>query len=168
MHGRSTCLLVVGLLVFTLGQLLAGDETNLGGAVPVPSRQGPRGDRVDEMVHFPIAEGETPPEYLLFEKEWEGLTDSTMQPRLFPNPFEEQGTTISMSLPQSGRLTAAVYNAQGELVQRLVQSEPVGAGGYSLMWDGKDQFGHSVGAGTFLCRISTDDIGCVVKITKSR
>jgi flagellar hook assembly protein FlgD len=60
-----------------------------------------------------------------------------------------------------------VYRADGRPVRTLVNSR-VNAGDCSVTWDGRDDFGHTVGAGTYLCRICTDAFTSTVKVTKSR
>ncbi len=74
-----------------------------------------------------------------------GLTASN-----YPNPFNS-GTLIRFTVGplaahQPTRLT--VYNMQGQPVRCLVES-PLGAGHYSVRWDGRDETGTPVASGTY-------------------
>ena len=70
----------------------------------------------------------------------------------YPNPFNPE-TTISYTLPASGPVSLEIYNSRGQLVRRLLHEEQP-AGGHSLVWNGKDDTGHSVASGLYLCRIA--------------
>jgi hypothetical protein len=98
------------------------------------------------------------------ERPW----DPTLQPRTRPNPFGSAGTRIQMALPSSSiNATAAVYSTEGRLVRRLHLSR--GPNGLcEFPWDGKDETGSSVGAGTYLCQITAGDMHKVVELVKSR
>jgi hypothetical protein len=78
-----------------------------------------------------------------------------------PNPFGPNGTTIHMTPAGAVRATAEIFDATGRLVCRL-------GSGSSLFWDGTDETGNKVGAGTYLCCVRTDDSERVVALTKSR
>lgn len=61
-----------------------------------------------------------------------------------PNPFHS-GVTLRADGDLS--LEAAVYSSAGELVRRIAESAS------ELYWDGSDQAGRRVRAGTYFCRI---------------
>jgi len=76
----------------------------------------------------------------------------------YPNPLQLTnaagkiaGTRITFDLPSHTRGTATlrVYNTLGQLVRTLVQRE-LAAGKFQTWWDGKDEAGRSVAAGTYL------------------
>ncbi len=89
-------------------------------------------------------------------------------PLAYPNPCGMNGADIQLSIPRRSRIALAVYSAEGELVRTLMSSRIVQPGTIQVSWDGKDDAGHSVAAGTYLCQVTTDDAHRVVKITKSR
>jgi hypothetical protein len=70
----------------------------------------------------------------------------------YPNPFNPS-TTIGYRLPASGRTTLKVYNLLGQEVRTLVDG-PQMAGGYEVVWDGKDATGRAVPSGVYLCRLA--------------
>lgn len=71
----------------------------------------------------------------------------------YPNPFNPQ-TTITFTVPDQTleQVTVSVYNSCGQMVRRL-HDGPVAAGIYSVIWDGRDFSGHSVGSGIYVCRL---------------
>jgi hypothetical protein len=98
------------------------------------------------------------------EKPW----DPTIQPRTRPNPFGNDGTRIRMALPSNSiNASAAVYSTEGRLMRKLNMNR--GPDGLcEFPWDGKDETGRSVGAGTYLCQITAGDMHKVVELVKSR
>jgi hypothetical protein len=99
-----------------------------------------------------------------------GRTNSVADamPLVYPNPCGRNGADIQLSLPRRSGVTLAIYSAEGELVRTLLRNQIVNPGTLQVSWDGKDNAGHSVAAGTYLCRVNTDDAHRVVKVTKSR
>jgi len=89
-------------------------------------------------------------------------------PLAYPNPCGANGADIQLGVQQRSRIALAVYSPEGELVRTLVPSRMAQPGTIQVSWDGKDDAGHSVAAGTYLCQVTTDDAHRVVKITKSR
>ncbi len=67
-----------------------------------------------------------------------------------PNPFNPS-TTITLSLPSSGRARVAVYDTRGALVRTLVDA-PVGSGDLVVTWNGRSNSGRRVGTGVYLLR----------------
>ncbi|MDZ7269944.1 MAG: alpha/beta hydrolase-fold protein [candidate division KSB1 bacterium] len=72
----------------------------------------------------------------------------------YPNPFNP-GTTINYHLSRPARVELAIYNLQGGLVQRLVDSLQA-AGGHSISWTGLDQNGSALASGVYLYRLQID------------
>jgi hypothetical protein len=68
-----------------------------------------------------------------------------------PNPFSDQ-TTISYGIPERGRVTLRIYNLAGHLVSTLVNAQQSG-GLFAVIWDGTDQGGTPVGAGTYFYKL---------------
>jgi hypothetical protein len=71
----------------------------------------------------------------------------------YPNPFNPE-TTISYTLPNKGQVCLEIYNSKGQLVKSLL-NEQKPKGEHSLTWNGKDNNGHSVASGLYLCRITS-------------
>ncbi|MBU1097791.1 MAG: T9SS type A sorting domain-containing protein [Bacteroidetes bacterium] len=61
-------------------------------------------------------------------------SEITMDVSVFPNPFNPT-TTISYSLPHSGKVTIRIYNVLGEMVNELVDEE-IQKGNHSITFNG--------------------------------
>jgi hypothetical protein len=70
-----------------------------------------------------------------------------------PNPSRGRATRIDFSLPRSGSVRLEVFGLHGERVRTLVDGERA-AGPNAVVWDGLDDQGHAVGAGTYFYRLS--------------
>ena len=70
-----------------------------------------------------------------------------------PNPFNPS-TMISYAVPEGSQdqVTLKVYDLRGRLVRTLVD-KVVGAGSYSVLWDGADENGRKVSSGVYLYRL---------------
>lgn len=86
--------------------------------------------------------------------------------RFTPNP-SDGSQRLRLYLERAGHLEAAVYSPEGRLV-RTIFSSRTDAGEHELVWDGLDEHGNRVGAGTYLCRIRTGGFTSTVKVTRSR
>jgi len=69
----------------------------------------------------------------------------------YPNPFFP-ATTFSFELHHEGRVLLNVYDTQGRLVRSLVNGT-VGPGSHEIVWDGKNDAGEELGAGTYFYRL---------------
>ncbi len=67
----------------------------------------------------------------------------------YPNPFNPE-TAIHFQLPSNTAITLAIYDSRGRLVKTLAQDQPLAAGGHTLIWDGRDQQGHTVPSGMYI------------------
>jgi hypothetical protein len=74
----------------------------------------------------------------------------------FPNPFNPE-TNITFSLPQSARVSLTIYNALGQEVARLVDSEQYIAGTHKTLWNGTNQAGEYLSSGVYFYRLQTSD-----------
>jgi len=63
-----------------------------------------------------------------------------------PNPFH---SVVALRTDGNCSLGASIYSAAGELVRRIAVTGP------ELSWDGRDQDGRRVQAGTYFCRIGS-------------
>ena len=73
----------------------------------------------------------------------------------YPNPFNPT-TTISFTLAQYGPVNLKIYNAKGQLVRQLANSE-YAAGQHYLLWDGRDTMGRPVSSGLYFYRLQAKD-----------
>jgi len=72
-----------------------------------------------------------------------------------PNPATGR-SRVSFNVPQSWRVRLAIYDAAGNLV-RNVERRLYSAGQHSAVWNGRDESGHSVSAGSYLVRLTTEN-----------
>jgi len=105
---------------------------------------------------------------LHYEGEPDSESDALAKPLVnrlggnYPNPFNPS-TTIAYSMAREGYVSIAVYNLKGQLVQRLVNGLR-GAGEHSVVWNGDDASGRSVGSGVYFYRMSVGDYTAVRKM----
>ncbi len=76
-----------------------------------------------------------------------------------PNPFSitggSQGTAISFSIPKAAKVDLSIYNVRGQKI-KVLRSDRLEKGDYSLHWDGTDSSGKSVSSGVYLYRLDMD------------
>lgn len=66
------------------------------------------------------------------------------------NP-SRSGASLELQSAVGGHATISVHSADGRRVQRIFEG-PVGSGVRTVVWDGRDEAGRSVAAGTYLVR----------------
>ncbi len=66
--------------------------------------------------------------------------------KCFPNPFTEQ-VTIEIEFAGTPKLDVSIYDTSGRLMRKLYQGKS--AARTILVWDGKNDSGHKVGAGNY-------------------
>jgi len=69
----------------------------------------------------------------------------------YPNPFNPL-TTIALTLPRESTVTVDVVDLNGRLVRTVWQGS-LAAGPHSFPWDGRDDAGRMVAAGTYFARL---------------
>lgn len=74
----------------------------------------------------------------------------------FPNPFNPV-TKIPYRLDQAGKVSIAIFDVSGKLVNTLVDSM-VSMGQHSVNWDGSDFEGKLLAGGVYFYRLKVDDI----------
>ncbi|MDA0709303.1 MAG: cohesin domain-containing protein, partial [bacterium] len=79
-----------------------------------------------------------------------------------PNPFNPD-TIVPFSLPQSGEIHLAIYNALGQEI-RLLASGVREAGFHRIAWDGKDQSGRLLASGIYFARLKAGSYHSVRKM----
>jgi len=70
----------------------------------------------------------------------------------YPNPFNPS-TTIRYSIPQSGKVCLDIFNLKGQKVQTLINGIQ-DSGVHSVVWNGTDAKGRSVGSGVYFYRLT--------------
>jgi len=80
----------------------------------------------------------------------------------FPNPFNPT-TTLEYSIPKSGNVELAIYNITGQKVRTLV-SEKQDAAFYKVVWDGRNDFGESVGSGLYFYKLVSGNFSKIEKM----
>jgi len=68
-----------------------------------------------------------------------------------PNPFNPV-TTIRYDLPEQSQVSLMIYDILGREIRTLINTTQ-NAGYKSVLWDGTDEFGRSVGTGIYLYQI---------------
>jgi flagellar hook assembly protein FlgD len=71
----------------------------------------------------------------------------------YPNPFNPR-TVLRFDLPAAGPVALTVHDLRGRCVRRLLQGEVLPGGGHERTWDGRDETGRRLPAGTYLARVS--------------
>jgi hypothetical protein len=69
----------------------------------------------------------------------------------YPNPFNPS-TTITYRVDRTGPASLVVFDLRGHRVATLLQAS-VAAGDGHVTWNGRDDAGRIVEAGTYLCRL---------------
>jgi len=98
-----------------------------------------------------------------------GLAQSGNGPKTFelannyPNPFNPS-TTIQFGVPQTAQVSLVIYNVLGQKVRTLVDNEQRASGRYSVVWDGRDNGGNTVGSGMYFYRLETGQVALVKKM----
>ncbi len=83
-----------------------------------------------------------------------------------PNPFGT-ATTFYFSYPRVERATVNVFSTSGELVRSLSMTSAPGLG-FTAHWDGKDEAGQEVPAGTYLYRVESSGYSETRKVLIAR
>jgi hypothetical protein len=69
-----------------------------------------------------------------------------------PNPFALT-TRIPFTLSRDANVDLRIFDLAGRMMRRLVSTD-LRAGEYAIPWDGRDDLGQPLGAGTYFCRLS--------------
>ena len=71
----------------------------------------------------------------------------------YPNPFNPV-TKIKYDISKQGNVSLSIYDIKGCNLISLVNKQQ-DAGSYSVIWDGKNKFGHSLPGGIYIYRINS-------------
>jgi len=80
----------------------------------------------------------------------------------YPNPFNPS-TTIAFDIAREGQVHIEIYNIKGQRVKTVV-NEVMSVGRYSVVWNGDDAYGRSVGSGVYFYRMTTGEYRSVRKM----
>jgi hypothetical protein len=83
-----------------------------------------------------------------------------------PNPFDAE-TVVGFDLPEARWVSLTVYDAEGRLVKRLVDSE-YAPGYHRAVWDGIDARGKPVSTGVYFIRMRAGSYDAMKKVTLIR
>jgi hypothetical protein len=83
-----------------------------------------------------------------------------------PNPFGE-ATTFYFNYPRVHHAAVKVFSSSGELV-RMLNMSPVPSLGFQARWDGRDEDGIELPAGTYLYRVESSGYAETRKVTLTR
>jgi len=83
------------------------------------------------------------------------LPTATALRDICPNPFNPT-TTIRFDLAQASTVTMRIYDLSGRAMRSLLNTrlEP---GRHSIAWNGRDDEGRTLAAGTYLVRLQTSN-----------
>lgn len=87
----------------------------------------------------------------------------------YPNPFNPASgsTKFSISLPAAGPTSVVVFNAIGQVV-RTIHNGDLEAGSSTFRWNGQDESGTPLSAGTYLVRVTSGSYTESMKITLTK
>lgn len=71
----------------------------------------------------------------------------------YPNPFNP-GTEISFSIEKIGLVQLQIFDVLGRKIKTLLDRE-MNRGNHNVRWDGRDDFGNTVSAGTYYYRLQS-------------
>jgi hypothetical protein len=80
----------------------------------------------------------------------------------FPNPFTAR-TTIAFSVASQAHVRLDIFNIRGQKIASLATGVHT-PGRHLIEWDGRDQQGHRVSPGVYLCRFETTSYASVKKL----
>jgi len=72
---------------------------------------------------------------------------------------------IAYALPNAAGVSLSVYDATGKLVKELRRGTAA-AGEYRLVWDGRNELGQAVPAGTYFCRLTAGEYRATAVLVK--
>jgi hypothetical protein len=82
----------------------------------------------------------------------------------FPNPFNPE-TMISFDLSGDQVVSLAIYDMTGQVIRTLVDAQPMTAGNFKQLWDGRNDSGAKVGSGVYFYQLRAGDFIAKKKMT---
>ena len=75
----------------------------------------------------------------------------------YPNPFNPT-TQIRFALPNKAAVSLEIYDFQGSLIRKLVNQKIYDSGQAEIIWNGKNDHGHTVSTGIYFYRMQAQDL----------
>ncbi|MDD2889150.1 MAG: hypothetical protein PHE49_00735 [bacterium] len=92
------------------------------------------------------------------------LSDSSIHN--YPNPFRrDEGTNFVFVLPRDTYCTLIILNRKGELIKSLFENQLFTIGKHEVLWDGTNQAGRTVAAGTYIYMFKLEGRNITKKLT---
>ncbi|MFZ0390485.1 MAG: Ig-like domain-containing protein [Calditrichia bacterium] len=85
---------------------------------------------------------------------YSGIPASFVVQQNYPNPFNP-ATTIRFGIPQPAEVRITIFNSLGQKVRTLLTQRKA-AGYYSVQWDGRNDYGTTVGSGLYFFEVRAD------------
>ncbi|UCH83617.1 MAG: T9SS type A sorting domain-containing protein [Candidatus Latescibacterota bacterium] len=85
---------------------------------------------------------------------------------VFPNPFRDS-TSLEFSIAGTERVTVSIYDVRGKLVS-VLDDRVRGPGPHAVAWNGRDDNGHQVSAGTYFFKLEMGEIVSTRKVVLIR
>ena len=93
----------------------------------------------------------------------------------YPNPFSagetasggKPSTKINYGFPEKNHVTLQIFNLQGQLVKELV-NQPLEAGSYDVLWDGRSEFGQLLPAGMYFYKLTVGNFQDIKKLVLAK
>ena len=70
----------------------------------------------------------------------------------YPNPFNPS-TTIRYEIPSPGDVHVTIFNVNGQVIKEFTGSSEQ-AGIHTMVWDGKNNAGQTVGSGVYIYKVT--------------
>lgn len=86
----------------------------------------------------------------------DALPEEIILSQNYPNPFNGF-TRINYSIPFANSVKLYIYDINGVLIRKLTD-EVLGAGEYSVIWDGQNDFGVHTGSGMYIYQILVGNV----------
>ncbi len=105
------------------------------------------------------------------QAESEGLTAGDEGPALpavfalgqnYPNPFNPT-TTISFTLPESGKIKLTIYNMMGKRIKTLYHGQAT-AGRHQVVWNAKNEQGVKVASGVYIYKLEANNFQAMKRL----
>ncbi|MDD5530827.1 MAG: hypothetical protein PHX21_12490 [bacterium] len=92
------------------------------------------------------------------------LSDSSIHN--YPNPFRrDEGTSFVFLLPRDAYCTIIVLNRKGELIKTIFENQLFIAGKHEVFWNGTNQAGRTMAAGTYIYMLKVEGRNITKKLT---
>ena len=65
--------------------------------------------------------------------------------------------SFPVEITRDGRMSLAIYNADGQMVRTLATGKPVARGAHTMTWDGRDRYGNALPVGDYTWKLLAND-----------